>query len=76
MENVADPLIYQLNKNQIEFVLKDDFLPIYTNDQYAKVFKEQSIAMDVTSRKSFNSFQSKQQRSNMSPFSTSKSSKF
>jgi hypothetical protein len=37
-----------LNKNMFEFALKDDFLPIYTHAQYFKIFKDTSMAMEMS----------------------------
>jgi len=47
MENI-DPKTMTLNKNMFEFILKDDFLPIYTNHNYLRMFKDSSIAMDIS----------------------------
>ena len=47
MENV-DPITMSLNKNMFEFILKDDFLPIYTHHNYLRIFKDTSIAMDMS----------------------------
>ncbi len=40
----------KLPLNQLEILLKDEFLPIYTHDQYSKVFRDSSMAMDVSTR--------------------------
>jgi hypothetical protein len=47
MENI-DPRTMILNKNMFEFLLKDDFLPIYTHHNYLRMFKDSSIAMDIS----------------------------
>lgn len=31
-----------------EFILKDDFLPIYTHQQYSKMFKDTSMVMELS----------------------------
>ena len=37
-----------LNSNLFELHLKDEFLPIYTNPGYTKIFKDTSVAFDVS----------------------------
>jgi hypothetical protein len=41
-----------LVKNMFEFHLKDEFLPIYTNTSYARMFKDTSVAYDYSPKKS------------------------
>ena len=47
MEN-ADELTQKLNGNLFEFVLKDDFLPIYLHSQYSKIFCDSSKVMEIS----------------------------
>lgn len=37
-----------LTKNMFEFLIKDEFLPIYTHHQYTKCFKDTSITMELS----------------------------
>lgn len=37
-----------------ELFLKDEFLPIYTHIQYARMFKDTSIAMEISPKRSVN----------------------
>lgn len=37
-----------LNKNLLEIILKDEFLPIYTHQQYTKMFNDASVAFEVS----------------------------
>eukprot|EP00347_Sterkiella_histriomuscorum_P024380 403331322 len=50
MESVSEQ-VKNLNKNMFEFVLKDDFLPLYTNEQYLKVINNTSLAMEMSPNK-------------------------
>jgi len=43
-----DDLAVTLTKNMFEFMLKDEFLPIYTHPQYTKIFKDTSILMELS----------------------------
>lgn len=51
-EEGAHSKTHILSKNMFEFNLKDEFLPIYTNISYARMFKDTSIAYDYSPRKS------------------------
>lgn len=52
-ENVPpEDLQVTLTKNMFEFVLKDEFLPIYTHQSYARIFKESSMVMEMSPGKS------------------------
>jgi hypothetical protein len=46
-----------------EFIIKDEFLPIYTHQQYNKIFKDTSISMELSPGK-----RSVGKKSQMSPF--------
>lgn len=49
MENV-DPKTMTLNKNMFEFILKDDFLPIYTHHNWElELDKLSNIIKDISS---------------------------
>ena len=45
---VEDDLAVTLTKHMFEFLLKDEFLPIYTHQSYTKIFKDTSIVMEMS----------------------------
>ena len=47
----ADATTHTLNKNMFELFLKDEFLPIYTHGSYTRMFKDTSMAMDLSPTK-------------------------
>jgi hypothetical protein len=48
-ENVpAEDISITLTKNMFEFLIKDEFLPIYTHQAYSKIFKDTSITMELS----------------------------
>ena len=46
-----DQATTHLNKNMFELFLQDEFLPIYSHQQYSKMFKDSSLAMELSPRK-------------------------
>ena len=64
-ENVPESdVAITLTKNMFEFLIKDEFLPIYTHNQYAKIFKDTSISMELSPDKR----RSVGKKSQMSPY--------
>lgn len=53
-----------LTKHMFEFLMKDEFLPIYTHNSYTKIFKDTSITMELSPNKR----RSVGKNSTMSPF--------
>lgn len=47
-QNLNQSEVQQLLNNMFEFIIKDEFLPIYTHMQYTKIFKESSISMELS----------------------------
>lgn len=60
----TDPSV-TLTKHMFEFLLKDEFLPIYTHHSYTKIFKDTSISMELSPDKRRSTIS---KRSQMSPF--------
>jgi hypothetical protein len=47
----ADEQGQELAKRLFEFLIKDDFLPIYTHQNYSKMFKDSQISMEMSPKK-------------------------
>lgn len=50
-EEGVNAKVHILTKNIFEFNLRDEFLPIYTNLSYLRMFKDTSVAYDFSPRK-------------------------
>ena len=70
MENASEQTL-TLNKHMLEFLLKDEFLPIYTHQQYSKKFKDTSVAVSMSPDRKSTLQQSPMRGSTISKVSTS-----